>query len=90
MRRQNAPFLRMTLIGLSWCCLTIATAYANTTIALERAAHFTTAEGSDVVLDPGAYTLEAAEEWIRVIPDHHRTAAWLLEAHRTRHAEALD
>jgi hypothetical protein len=54
-------------------------------IVLDQKVHVLTADGSDLLLDEGTYQLEAAEEWIRVIPDQDRTAAWLLEVHRTQH-----
>jgi len=59
-------------------------------IVLDQKVHVLTADGSDLLLDEGTYQLEAAEEWIRVIPDHNQTAAWLLEAHKTQHGEALE
>jgi len=59
-------------------------------IVLDQKVHVLTADGSDLFLDEGTYQLETAEEWIRVIPDHNRTAAWLLEAHQTQHGEALE
>jgi hypothetical protein len=57
-------------------------------VTLEKAVHFMTVDGSDVVVQPGTYMIEAAEEWLRVIPDERRDAL-LLEAHHTQHEEAL-
>jgi hypothetical protein len=52
--------------------------------------HFTTAEGSDVVLDAGEYSLEKADTWLRVTPEGGASVdALLLEAHTARHEETL-
>jgi len=64
--------------------------YADTTITLEQPVHFTTAEGSDVILNAGTYTLEPAQEWIRVTPsDGQSVDALLLEALTGNHEESL-
>ena len=57
-------------------------------ITLEQPVHFLTPDGSDVVIKPGTYEAEAAQEWIRLIPDERRNAI-LLEALPTTHEEAL-
>ena len=52
--------------------------------------HFTTAEGSDVVLDAGDYEVDAADEWLRVTPSEGQAVdALLLEAQVAKHEEAL-
>lgn len=61
---------------------------ANTTVTLEKPAHFSTTDGSDVVVKPGTYTIEAAEEWLRLIAGERRDAL-LLEAILTQHDEDL-
>jgi len=64
--------------------------YADTTITLEQPVHFTTAEGSDVMLNAGTYTLEPAQEWIRITPsDGQSVEALLLEALAGNHEESL-
>ncbi len=62
---------------------------AGTTVTLEQAGHFLTSDGSDVLIQPGTYIVEAAEEWLRVSPGERREA-WLLDAIRTTHEETLD
>jgi hypothetical protein len=52
---------------------------SSATITLEKSVHFTTPDGSDVVVEPGTYTIEAAEEWLRLISGERRDAL-LLEA----------
>ena len=70
--------------------LVTGTAFAGTTITLDQPAHFTTAEGSDVVLDAGEYEVGAADEWIRVTPSGGQAVeALLLEAQVAKHEEAL-
>jgi hypothetical protein len=56
---------------------------------LDQAIHFLSTDGSDVLIQPGTYIVEAAEEWLRVIPGERREA-WLLEAILTKHEETLD
>ena len=57
-------------------------------IELETAAHFLTPDGSDVVIKPGRYQVEAAESWIRLIPGERRDAL-LLIAESAMHTETL-
>ena len=63
---------------------------AKTTITLDQPVHFTTAEGSDVVLDAGDNEVEAADEWLRITPSEGSGVdALLLEAHSASHEETL-
>ena len=89
--RNHKPALFVAMAGaiMAWCVAGSQPALADTTVTLEQPVHFTTAEGSDVVLDAGSYAVEAAEEWLRVIPGERREA-WLLEAIHTTHEEPLD
>ena len=45
---------------------------ATTTITLDQTMVFIGTEGSDVVADPGDYSLEAAQEWLQLIPRTER------------------
>ena len=75
---------------LSFFSLALGVAYSDTTITLEQPVHFTTAEGSDVVLDAGSYAVEPAQEWIRMTPsDGQGVDALLLEAQSARHEESI-
>jgi hypothetical protein len=75
---------------MSWWLAGIQPAFADTTITLDQPVHFTTAEGSDVVLDAGDYEMDAADEWLRVMPSEGQAVdALLLEAQVARHEEAL-
>jgi hypothetical protein len=91
MRKQTFPFLSvMAGSVMSFVALTTPPALANTTTILELPVHFTTAEGSNVVLDAGAYTVEAADEWLRVTPGEGQAVdAILLEAQAAVHEEDL-
>lgn len=80
----------MTAAFLSFLALGPPSAYADTTVTLEHPIHFTTAEGSDVILNAGTYTLEPAQEWIRITPsDSQAVDALLLEALPGSHEESL-
>ncbi|MDH5585250.1 MAG: hypothetical protein OEZ05_01320, partial [Nitrospirota bacterium] len=72
--RNHKPALFVAMAGaiMAWCVAGSQPALADTTVTLEQPVHFTTAEGSDVVLDAGSYAVEAAEEWLRVIPGERR------------------
>ena len=61
----------------------------DNTVTLKKAVHFLTADGSDIAVEPGIYTLEEADQWLQLIPGERRNAL-LLEAHHTQHEEALD
>jgi hypothetical protein len=67
---------------------TWAFANSSTSITLTNPVYFVTPDGSDVVVQPGTYTIEAAEGWLLVIPGERRDAL-LLEATRTQHNEDL-
>jgi hypothetical protein len=57
----------------------------TTTITLDQAVHFLGTDGSDVVADPGEYSVEAAQEWLRLIPGTERRDALLVEAQKDTH-----
>ena len=85
---RKHPALILSFIATTSLCLLAGTVSAGTSVNLERATHFTTAEGSDIILNPGMYSLEAAEEWIRVLSGE-RYDAILLEAGKSVHEEEL-
>ena len=55
------------------------------TITLDQAVHFIGTDGSDAVADPGDYSVEAAQEWLRLIPGTERRDALLIEAQPGTH-----
>jgi len=57
-------------------------------LTLDQAVHFLAADGGDVLVQPGTYQLEVAEEWLRLVPSERKDAL-LLEAMRTQHDEDL-
>jgi hypothetical protein len=57
----------------------------TTTITLDQAVHFLGTDGSDVVAEPGNYSVEAAQEWLRLIPGTERRDALLIEAQQGTH-----
>ena len=57
----------------------------TTTITLEQPVHFIGTDGSEVVANPGEYSVEAAQEWLRFIPGTERRDALLIEAKKGTH-----
>ena len=57
----------------------------TTTITLDQPVHFLGTDGSDVVAEPGNYSVEAAQEWLRFIPGTERRDALLIEAKKGTH-----
>ena len=88
MRKFILRSLTIMFCGLILGNQTWAFSASSATITLEKSVHFVTPDGSDVVIQPGTYTIEPAEEWLLVIPGERRDAL-LLEAIRTQHNEAL-
>ena len=87
---KQAMFIFTAVAILSLYAWGIGITFADTTVALEQPVHFTTAEGSDVVLNPGEYMIEPAEEWLRVTPGEGQAVdALLLEAQSAPHEESL-
>ena len=60
-----------------------------TTIDLEVPVHFLSPDGSDVVVEAGTYTIEPAEEWIRLMSGE-RHDALLIEAKKGTHELDLE
>ena len=60
-----------------------------TSITFDRPVHFLAPDGSDVLMQPGEYSVERAEEWIRLIPGERRDAL-LIEARKGIHELPLD
>jgi len=57
----------------------------TTTITLDQTVHFIGTDGSDVIANPGDYSVEAAQEWLRLIPGTERRDALLIEAQPGTH-----
>ena len=75
------------LLSLTWGAVTT---FANTTITLDQPVHFTTAEGSVVLLEDGDYKIEPAETWLRITPhDAPAVEALLIDAQVGTHEEPL-
>ena len=55
---------------------------STTTITLEKSVHFIAPDGSPVLAEPGTYTAEVAQDWIRLIPGEERHNALLIEAQK--------
>jgi len=90
--QKHKPTLLIAMAGafMAWCFVGILPAFADTTITLDQPVHFTTAEGSDLVLEAGSYAIEAADEWLRMTPSEGQAVdTMLLEAHAARHEESL-
>jgi hypothetical protein len=61
-----------------------------TTIILDKPVHFLATDGSDVVAEPGNYSVESAQEWLRLIPGQKRRDALLIEAKADSHDVDLE
>ena len=61
---------------------------SNLRVTISSPAHFTMADGSDVIIGPDTYQVEAADPWLRLIPGE-RKEALLLEATRIHHRENI-
>ena len=61
-----------------------------TTITFEKAVHFIAPDGSPVVADPGSYTAEVAQDWIRLVPGKERHNALLVEAQKGTNDTEVD
>ena len=84
------------LIKLAWISFTLVfliplgNTLASTsddvmTITLEKPVYFFGTDGSPVIAKAGEYTVEAAEEWIKLIPGKQRRDALLLETEKGTH-----
>jgi len=62
----------------------------TTTITLDQTVHFIGTDGSDVVANPGDYSVEAAQEWLRLIPGTERRDALLIEAQKGTHEVKIE
>ena len=60
-----------------------------TTIDLETPVHFLAPDGSDLLIEAGTYSVEPAEEWIRVMSGE-RHDALLIEARKGTHELELE
>jgi hypothetical protein len=60
-----------------------------TTITLGKPVHFVAPDGSAVVTESRKYTVEQAEQWLRLIPDERRNAL-LIEASAVPHEEIIN
>ena len=60
-----------------------------TTIELENPVHFLAPDGSDLLIEAGTYSVEPAEEWIRVMSGE-RHDALLIEARKGTHELELE
>ena len=83
-----AFFITFFLLILAYPIHADEGAPTNDIVVLEKAVHFLTADGSDVVVKPGTYRLEEADEWLRLIPGERRDAL-LLEAESSIHEGAV-
>lgn len=80
-----------------WCSLVLGIPTLNfaalndpfTTIEIEQSVHFLAADGSDIEVPPGSYTVESAETWVRLVSGERRDAL-LIAADRRTHPLDID
>ena len=91
--RHPQPFVLsvfLAIAGVAFFLLAPTASLAKTTVTLDHPVHFTSVEGSDVVLEAGDYEIAAVDEWLRVTPSEGEAVeALLLEAQVAKHEEAL-
>lgn len=86
---MSRTFLIQMLIVLLVGVTSPGLATNTPTIELETAVHFLAPDGSDLLVEPGTYSVEAAEEWIRVVPSERHNAL-LIEANKGTHELELE
>ena len=92
MKRFQYPWRTLCLFLFMLSLTSIAHSSAVdplTSITIDRSVHFLAPDGSDVVIGPGEYSVEAAETRIRLIP-RERDKGLLIDAHQGRHKLPLD
>ncbi len=89
MRKIKAVLTLLTICGLIFSNIYPATANALPTIELKHPLHFLAPDSSDLIVKPGSYKIEPAEEWIRLISDERRNAL-LIATHISQHEESID
>jgi hypothetical protein len=89
---MNNPLSKQFIIFVLTCTLWSPVLFAQasapdetTTITLDQPVHFLSTDGSDVVAEPGNYSVEAAQKWLRLIPGTERRDALLIEAQKGTH-----
>ncbi|MCA9500816.1 MAG: hypothetical protein KC588_16605, partial [Nitrospira sp.] len=94
---MNTP-LTTRVVSLILSCALLSPmipAYASvpdetTSMTLDKAVHFIGADGSDVVANPGEYSVETAQEWLRLIPGTQRRDALLIESQKGTHEVGVE
>ncbi len=56
-----------------------------TQMTLDQSVYFTGTDGSVVIANPGIYSVEVAQEWLKLIPGQQRRDALLVETERGTH-----
>jgi hypothetical protein len=86
-------FIPPIFILVCLLCLVSPTPAANDqvpTVEFTSILHFLTPSGEDVEVGPGVYQIEAAESWLKLVPEgESRSAAVLLEATPGTHDEMV-
>ncbi len=87
-------FIPPIFILVCLLCLVSPTHAANDqvpTVELTSILHFLTPSGEDVGVGPGVYQVEAAESWLKLVPEGQgRTEVVLLEATPGTHEEIVE
>ena len=88
MRTMQTLLVFLTIFGLVISNTHAAITDPLTTIELETPIHFLAPDGSDLRIEAGTYTIEPAEEWIRLISGSRHNAR-LIEATKGTHTLEL-
>ena len=89
----SKPFITLLLsvcLMLAGLTQILAGTTRATTVEFPSAIHFLTPAGDDVAIGPGVYEVEAAESWLKLIPEGKgRMEAVLVDATQGSHEETL-
>ena len=89
MRTIYTLLICLMIFGLVFSKSHAATSDPLTTVELETPVHFLAPDGSDLRVESGSYTIEPAEEWIRLISGARHDAV-LIEATKGTHELELE
>ena len=87
---QPVFFLLIFLCGVQVVWSETSHTSSIATIEFTQPLHFLGVDGTDVVIQPGTYQVEAAEAWLKLVPEgKSRSTSVLLEAIRGPHEEEV-
>lgn len=86
---KHTVFLAIAGMLMAWYLSWLPPAHAGTTVMFEQPVHFLAPDGSDLVVEVGSYSVEPAEEGIRLMSSEGHDAL-LIEARKSSHTLELE